>query len=140
VLVVPLTSITNGSLTNDSAGNNCGVITQVVSLLPLNPSSPFNTSPPIVIKDVHLVGKLIDYDSVTGIGHRSETSYTGGGSCSGASFNQDGATQGPTMTEQFSVTNRGNRIDALVTSTTDPGTGDFLASATELRQGGQNDQ
>ena len=136
VAVVPFSFLINGSVTHDSEGNICGVIERVESLLPLAPSSPFNTSPPFVLPIQHVMGTLVDFDSATGIGHRSLTLYFGG-TCSGASFDSSGATQNDTVTQQFVVTNGGNRIDSIDTKiTTNPAnaTGSFLASGTELRQ------
>jgi hypothetical protein len=92
--VLAVTALDNGSFTFDSAGNACGTLTEVDSFLPLAPSSSIspsiiaeiNTSPPFVTTNIHSVFKLVDYDSRTGIGHRSVTVYNGG-TCSGASFN-----------------------------------------------------
>jgi hypothetical protein len=142
VLVLPSSFLTNGSVTHDSAGNTCGVIEVVESLLPLAPSSPFNTSPPAVLPIQHVAETLVDYDSATGIGHRSLTVYFGG-TCNGASFNSSGATQNATFISQFVVTKGGNRIDSLDTQIiTNPAnaTGSFLTSGTELRQTMQNTQ
>ena len=141
-------TLSNGSFTLDSAGNGCGALTEVDSLLPLAPSSSVspsivaksNTLPPAVVTNMHQVFTLVDYDSTTGIGHRSVAVYVEGGTCSGASFNQDGATQANVVMQQFVVSHDGNRIDFLSTSFSNQTRGSFTSSGTELRQSSQNEQ
>jgi len=140
-------TLQNGYVTLDSAGNGCAALTEVDSFLPLAPSSSIspsivaiiNKSPLLVETNEHQVFTLVDYDSTSGIGHRSVAVYLGG-TCSGASFNSAGATKVNGVTHQFVVSNDGNRIDFLLTSFTNPTRGSFTSSGTELRQGSQNEQ
>ena len=140
-------TLQNGSATLDSAGNGCVALTEVDSFLPLAASSSIspsivakiNTSPPFVETNEHQVFTLVDYDSTTGIGHRSVAVYLGG-TCRGASFNRTGVTKVNVVIHQFVVSNDGNRIDFLSTSFSNPTRGSFTASGTELRQSRQNNQ
>ena len=140
-------AVDNGSVTFDSAGNACGTVTEVDSFLLLAPSSSIspsivaqiNTTPPFLATNNHPVFTLVDYDSMTGIGHRSVTIYTGG-TCRGASFNSSGAMKVNGANQQFVVSNGGNRVDFITTSFTNPAFGSFTVTGTELRQISQNGQ
>jgi hypothetical protein len=125
-LVVPSTVLDNGAGTYDSAGNSCFTFTETVSNLPVD------ASPPLVVV-IHVTTKVVSYDAATGTGDGSITRYSGG-TCNGAGFDDTGATKDGTVTYHFVVTDGGNRIDFLITGSSDPATGDFSASGTELRQ------
>jgi len=143
--VLAESAVDNGSATADSAGNACGTITEVDSFLLLAASSSIspsivaliNTSPSFVITNIHPVSKLVDFDSTTGIGHRSVTVYIGG-TCSGASFDSSNATKVNSVNQQFVVSNGGNRIDFIATSFLNQLYGSFTDSGTELKQTTQN--
>jgi hypothetical protein len=145
--VLAVSGLDQGSGTLDSAGNACGSFTEVDSFLPLAPSSSIspttlakiNTSPPLVVTDLHGVFQLVDYDSSTGIGHRSVTVYLGG-TCNGASFDKTDAMQVNGATQQFVVSDGGNRIDFFVTQFTNPAFGSFSVYGTALRQTRENDK
>jgi len=127
--VFPTSVLTNGVITGDAAGNSCAAVTEVDSDLPVDPS------PPIVTANEHSAGKLLNYDSTTGTGDASFTSYIGG-TCNGATFDSTGATKLSSGTVHFVVTDNGKRVDFLITALTNPAgsLGDFSLSGTNLRQ------
>jgi hypothetical protein len=125
---IPLSSRQNGVSTIDASGNSCQTFMEVDSVLPLDASSPSVTNG-------NSVGKLLNYDSMTGTGDSSFTSYTGG-ACHGATFDSAGATEVFSGTLHFVVTSDGKRIDILITKLTNPigSIGNFSTSGTNLRQ------
>jgi hypothetical protein len=128
-LVAPLTLLDNGVVTGDGSGNSCEAFTEV------DTDFPPDASPPTVTTNEHSVSKELDYDSTTGTGDGSFTSYTGG-SCNGASFDSTGATELSSGTFHFVVSRDGSRIDFLITKLTNPTSslGDFGLSGTDLKQ------
>lgn len=125
----PLSVLTNGVNTGDKDGNNCSSITEVDSNLPVD------ASPPIVTANEHTVSKVLNYDSTTGTGDGSFITYIGG-TCTGATFDNTGATELSSGTDHFVVTENGNRVDFLITKATSPtgSVGDFSLSGVNLRQ------
>jgi hypothetical protein len=85
------------------------------------------------VPSVTAVLKVTEYDSSTGTGDESLTEYFGG-SCNGAVFVPNGATQVDTGTLHFVISDNGNRIDSIVTSLQISGLGGFSLSFTELQQ------
>jgi hypothetical protein len=81
--VVAINGVANGSFFFDSAGNGCGVTSEVDSL----PLAPIYLGPPpfprypafpaLFGSPRHVVTKVTNYDSATGIGDRSQTLYGG---------------------------------------------------------------
>jgi len=152
-VVLALTGLANGSFTFDSAGNGCGVTSEVDSfpLAPIYLGPPpfpgYPPSPAIFGSPRHVVTKVTNYDSATGIGDRSQTIYSGG-TCNGANFNSRGAPVIGVQTVHFVVTNGGNRIDGFPTSNvayvsaTDHSNvlAGFSVSATDTRQTSENQQ
>jgi hypothetical protein len=106
---------------------SCSVLTQTYSDLPLD------VTPPLV-QVVHNVTTITSYDPVTGTGEASFTTYNGG-QCNGASFDSTGATVLSTGTEHLAVSDRGKRIDFLITSLSSPegAIGDFSISGIGFR-------
>ncbi|HEV8715900.1 MAG TPA: hypothetical protein VGX03_24115, partial [Candidatus Binatia bacterium] len=109
---MPLSVLVVGAVTGDDKGNLCGTLTETVSDLPVD------ISPPAVVV-FHNISKVTSYDSTTGTGDASFTNYIGG-HCHGARFDSTGATVASTGTSHFAASNRGKRIDYVVTSLTDP--------------------
>ena len=68
--VIPINILDNGAGSIDSKGNSCFTVTESDSALPVN------AIPPVLFL-FHTVGKVIRYDSATGIGDTS-FSYSGG--------------------------------------------------------------
>jgi hypothetical protein len=129
VLAIPLSVLFNGAATIDKAGNSCASGTEVDSDLPVDASRPFVTA------NEHVAGKVLHYDSTTGTGDGSFTSYIGG-TCHGATFDSTGATELSRGKDHFSVTEHGERIDFLFTKLTNSITsiGDFSLSGIALSQ------
>lgn len=129
VLVIPQSHLENGVTNVDASGNSCATSTAVNSDLPVD------VFPPSVITNLHSVNKLLNYNSMTGIGDGSFTGYTGG-VCHGATFDSTGATEVSSGTFQIVVTDDGKRIDILTTGLTNPNgsIGSFSLSGTDLRQ------
>jgi hypothetical protein len=129
VLVVPLSVLDNGIITEDTQGNNCATVTEVDSNLPVD------ASPPTVTPNQHIVGKVLHYDSATGTGDGRFTTYIGG-TCIGATFDSTGATRISSGTDHFVVSDGGERIDFILTKATNSADsiGDFSLSGTNLRQ------
>ena len=127
--VFPLSILQNGVTTWDKEGNLCSTVTEVDSNLPVD------ASPPTVTANENTVGKPLNYNSTTGIGDGSFTTYVGG-ACNGATFDNTGATELSSGTFHFVVTDDGKRIDFLVTKLTNStgSLGDFSISGTDLRQ------
>jgi hypothetical protein len=105
-VVVPLSIIRIGHSTY-SSGIGCQEATQVVNSLPPNASSP-------KVSDVTLTDQVTSYDPTTGLGTSSYTVYSGG-SCSGATFNSNSATEIAFGTVQFVVTEGGKLAHLIVT-------------------------
>jgi hypothetical protein len=128
VVVVPINLLENGAGSFDSAGNSCFTLTDADSVLPVNAIHP-------LIQLLHSVGKVVSYDSTTGIGDFSFTAYSGG-QCNGATFDDNGATKNATGTNHFVVTDGGSRIDLVTTSVNTPSNAiaSFSTSGTLLRQ------
>ena len=117
--VFPQTVVSVGFVVGDAQGNSCQTFTQTLS------DFPVDISPPFVSSD-HSVGKLLDYNPHTGSGDAAFITYSGG-HCHGAYFDKTGATKISSGTVHFTVSENGNRLDAVVTKLTDPigGIGDF---------------
>jgi hypothetical protein len=81
------------------------------------------------------VGKVVSYDSTTGIGDSSFTAYSGG-QCNGPTFDANGATKIASGKNHFVVTAGGSRIDFVTTSVNTPSNAiaSFSTSGTNLRQ------
>ena len=128
-LLIPLSILAVGAFTQDSAGNVCAAYTEVDSNLPVD------ASPPTVTANEHVLAKVLNYDSTTGIGDGSFTSYTGG-TCNGVTFDSTGASELSTGTDHFVVTKDGNRVDFIFTTLRNAtgSIGDFSLSGTNLRQ------
>ena len=128
-LVFPLSVLAVGAYTQDSSGNSCAAYTEVDSNLPVD------ASPPNVTANEHVTAKVINYDSTTGTGDDSFTSYTGG-ACNGVTFDSTGATELSSGTTHFVVTNDGNRVDYIFTTLTNStdSIGDFSLAGTNLKQ------
>jgi hypothetical protein len=93
--------------TTYSSGVGCQEATQVVNTLPPNGSSPR-------VGDVTITVQATSYDSTTGLGEESFIVYSGG-SCSGATFNSNGATEIAFGTVQTVVTEGGKLAHLIVT-------------------------
>lgn len=130
VVVVSFNAMDNVAGTIDSNGNQCLTGTGTVVSLPLG------VSPPFVMAKESIVGKVLDYDSTTGTGDSSFTAYYPGGECHGATFDSTGATEVIGATFHFVVTDGGNRVDWVLTTTTYPvGVfGGFYFTGAYLRQ------
>jgi hypothetical protein len=128
VLVVPFSLLDNGAGTLDSAGNTCFTYNEVDS------NFPVDASPPSVFV-YHVVGTGVSYDSTTGTGAGSFTSYSGG-QCNGATFDNNAATVVSSGEDHFVITDDGKRLDFLITKLTNATSsiGDFSFSGTSLRQ------
>jgi hypothetical protein len=115
----PVTVVSVGYIIGDAQGNSCQTFTQTVSDLPVDISPPF-------VAAQHSVGRLLNYNPATGSGDAAFIGYSGG-QCHGASFDKNGATKVSSGTVHFTVSENGNRVDAVVTKLTDPlnGIGDF---------------
>jgi hypothetical protein len=129
-VVVSFNGMDNVAGTLDSNGKQCLTGTGTVAGLPLG------VSPPFVMAKESMVVKLLDYDSTTGTGDSSFTVYYPGGKCHGATFDSTGATEVTGATFHFVVTDGGNRVDWVLTTTTYPvGVfGGFYFTGTYLRQ------
>jgi hypothetical protein len=127
-IVAPLSILHVGVITYDIEGNSCEKFTETETHLPVN------ASPPAVFV-LHVAGKITNYDPTTGTGDASFTEYVGG-QCHGATFDSKNATVAGTGTYHFAVSNRGKRIDAVLTSIVNPANaiGGFSFSSTALRE------
>jgi hypothetical protein len=129
VFAYPVTIAEIGTITYAS-GIGCETdYAEVVTPLP-----PANT-PATVTLNGHLVAKLT-YDPATGVAISAFTTYLGG-SCNGAQFDSNGATETATGTSQLVVTERGKRIDALLTQVTEVPVNDItsvLLHSVDLKQ------
>jgi len=128
VLVFPQSTLQNGVITFDASGNSCSTSTAVNSNLPVDAFLQ-------PVTNQNSVNKVLNYDSMTGTGDASFTSYTGG-ACHGATFDSTGATEVSSGTVHFVVTDDGKRFDFLITKLTDSigSIGSFSLSGTDLRQ------
>ena len=98
--------------TRDMAGNACSVGTLTARAVVVGPtSSPFG---PLIIP-ITAVSTALTFDPTTGSGTASFRQYRGG-SCIGAVFDSTGAILTGTGTVSFLVSNRGNRIEQILTS------------------------
>jgi len=128
VLVFPQSTLQNGVITFDASGNSCSTSTAVNSNLPVDAFLQ-------PVTNQNSVNKVLNYDSMTGTGDASFTSYTGG-ACHGATFDSTGATEVSSGTVHFVATDDGKRFDFLITKLTDSigSIGSFSLSGTDLRQ------
>jgi hypothetical protein len=126
-VVFPQTGVDVGNGTADKRGNSCTTYTQTTTDLPPDLS-------PSIVQVLHNVGKTTSYDSATGSGDATFISYSDG-HCVGA-ICVGCETINSTGTDHFVAAHRGERVDFLLTSLTDPvgGVGDFSYSGTNLRQ------
>jgi len=106
--VFPISDVETGQVTFGSDGSGCQTSVAVAADIP--PSS----TPPSVIPFTG-VRTLTDYDPATGTGDWAFTTYTGG-KCNGASFDNTGATVFTSGVEHFAISERGQRVDDVVTS------------------------
>jgi hypothetical protein len=129
VFVAPITVLSVGRGVADAQGNACASVVETDS------DFPVDASPPLVTKNEHNVTKLTTYDSNTGVGDATGTTYTGG-HCNGASFDSTGATVASTSTAHIVVSENGNRVDAIVTSISNStkSLGDFSLYAVDRAQ------
>jgi len=125
---VPLNTLTVGTVTSDDKGSYA-TFTETITDIPVNA----NGTGVVVL---HSVSKVTNYDPKTGTGDASFTDYFGG-QCHGAVFDSTGATVNDTGTNHFAVSDRGKRIDFVVTSlhsNPEGAFGGFSISGTDLRQ------
>jgi hypothetical protein len=124
---VPLTVLDVGAGRRDGAGNSCGTFTETDTV------SPVGLLPPVVVV-ANNVATVISYDPTTATGDFSFTNYFGG-KCTGATFDKTGATVASTGTAHFAVSERGKRIDWVITSLNTPesAVGSFSLSGTDRR-------
>ncbi|HKA56832.1 MAG TPA: hypothetical protein VKJ47_24570 [Candidatus Binatia bacterium] len=127
-IVVPLTLEDVGVETIDAAGNTCATVTETEAGFPISAA-------PTTVLIAHIAGPLTSYDPRTGTGEGSFTGYVGG-QCRGAIFDSTGATVVSTGTSHFAASDRGKRIDFMVTSITNAAgsLGGFSISGTEVRE------
>jgi hypothetical protein len=125
---VPINALAVGASTFNAEGNGCVTWTETDS------DSPVDASPPTVFV-VHQTAQTTNYDPTTGTGDGNFTNYFGG-KCNGSTFDSTNATVASTGTYHFVVTERGKRVESIVTSLTTPGgaIGDFSISGTALRE------
>ena len=123
---LPFSLLLLGAVTRDAQGNSCATFTQTFADLPVDISPPFSSV-------VHNVGKVTSYDPTTATGDTSVTSYAGG-QCHGATFDSTGATVQSTSTNHIAASDRGKRVDGVVTSLTNAvgSIGGFSISFTQL--------
>jgi hypothetical protein len=128
VLIYPLTIVGTSVINRDREGDVCETGSDVTAALPPNaqPSSPGTSI---------TVGKLTDYDPMTGSGDYALIGYSGG-KCIGSSFDRKGATETATETAHIQATSS-DRVDILLTSYTAVPVSfieSFSLSGYELRQ------
>jgi hypothetical protein len=132
-LIVPVNIVRIGVDILDQQGNFCisAADVETPNLPPLYPI----VVPPIVTTDLHVTGKVLDYDPLTGTGDNTFTTYNGG-TCTEATFNSTGATQVASGYDHFVVTENGHRFDGIATKITNPtnSIAEFSYSGTGLRQ------
>jgi hypothetical protein len=114
-----------GQFTEDKNGNTCGTLSDTFGF----PGSPFPTTAQVQ----HVVGKVTSYDSATGSGDESNTTYIGG-KCIGAEFDSTGATVFGTSTGHLVASKEGKRIDSVVTAIPNPIIGAFNLSGVAFKQ------
>jgi hypothetical protein len=132
---VPHTIEDVGVYTLDNDGNGCGTIVETEAPFPVGTS-------PTTVLEIHSVSHTTKYDPKTGTGDASVTNYSGGkcndSSFDGpASFDSTGAIVISTLTEHFTVSEGGQRLDFVVTFLTNPvglGIGGFSLPGTLLRK------
>ena len=133
VVLVPVSIVRNGVDTIDQQGNYCASAADVETpnLPPLYPI----VVPPMVTTNLHIAGKVLDYDPITGTGDITFTTYDGG-TCASATFSGAGATQVASGYDHFVVTEKGSRIDGIATLITNPtnSIAGFSYSTRALRQ------
>jgi hypothetical protein len=132
-LIVPVIIVRAGVSTIDQQENYCvnAVDVATPNIPPLYPI----VMPPIVTVDLHVAGKVLDYDPSTGSGDFTFTTFSGG-TCTGGTFNSTGATERSSGSGHFVVTESGSRFDDIATKITTPANSiaGFSYSATSLRQ------
>ena len=132
-LIVPVSIVRVGVDTFDQQGNFCvsAADVEAPNIPPLYPI----VMPPIVTADLHVAGKVLDYDPSTGSGDYTFTTYSGG-TCSGAIFNSTGATQIASGYDHIVITENGSRFDGIAIKITNPTNSilGFSYSFTGLRQ------
>jgi len=109
---IPVSAVEVGVITSDTAGNSCETFTQVNNDLPVSAVPPG-------VSVFRVTATVTSYDPTTGLGDTSWTEYVGG-QCHGATFESKGATTINTGTYHFAVSNRGKRLDGVVTSLINP--------------------
>jgi hypothetical protein len=109
-----LTAVAHGTL--DAAGNSCGVISVSSALADAAAVAVYAAKFPNRT-NVHrtTVGTITSFDPKTGSGTASFRQYLGG-SCVGAGFDSTGAVLTLTGTQSFMVSDSGNRIKSILTS------------------------
>ena len=115
-----------GQVIWDGKGNACATGAETIAV----PETPVTIS-----QEVHLVGRLGNYDPATQSGDGAGTGYSGG-KCNGASFDDSGATVRSTASFHFVISQHGKRIDAVLTSLSFPSEeiGAFSISGTGSKQ------
>ena len=126
-LAVRVSIVRTGIDTIDRQGNFCITATDVESAL--------DARPPIVTPNLHVAGKVLNYDAASGTGDNSFTTYAGG-TCNGATFDRTGAIEVASGNDHFVVADNGNRFDGIATRITTPAgsIGGFSYSGTGPRQ------
>lgn len=130
VLILPFTVATTGQLTASSAGNSCE--TGVAGYFDAGDPTP-STS-----EVEYTVGHTIDFNSTTQTGDATFTTWTGPGTCKGATFVPGkGAKVINSGIVHNVVSMKGSRIDSIITTLTDVpkgASGAFLITGTCLAQ------
>ena len=112
VLILPFTVATTGQLTASSAGNSCE--TGVAGYFDAGDPTP-STS-----EVEYTVGHTIDFNSTTQTGDATFTTWTGPGTCKGATFVPGkGAKVINSGIVHNVVSMKGSRIDSIITTSTD---------------------
>ncbi len=114
-----------GQSVQDVQGNFCGTQTVVLG----DAYYPYQIPP----STYTFVGKVTDYNPVTGTGDTALTQYSGG-ACFGTQFNPTGATVVGSGTTHFVASSNGTRGDSISTSSTTPYQGSFVLATVSLRQ------
>jgi hypothetical protein len=125
----PVTVVNNGTAVALN-GTSCGSSVEVDS------DFPVDISPPIVTTNETTTATVTDFNPNTDSGDESFTTYFGG-SCNGSVIDTTGATQASTGTLHFVVSQKGTRLDSIVTALQDPNNsiGDFsLSGVARLQQ------
>jgi hypothetical protein len=99
--------------TQDTAGHICSVNISTQARV-------FGQNFPAFVNPHFDVWTINSFDPSTGSGTGSASQYVGG-SCNGAAFNSTGATKVATFTFSFDVSDSGNRIELILTSSSPVG-------------------